>query len=185
MVDLVDLVDSLRREVSPPGSDLFPDATEDTFAGSLSDAFWEVRLYGLLSGFEENAAARGGPGDFGEGIITPIGVDATYDDPAGYSTTQDLGRDLQQLIVLWAGWKIVLSRMGTINSMFRAKAGPVEYETQQAASVLKTILDHLKARIDFVLNNLSKYGASSSTAVFDSIVERSYEQATGNVWWLR
>ena len=78
-VNLETLVDALRREVSPPGSDLFPDAIEDNYLGSLTDAFWEVRLYGLLAGFEENAAARGGPAEFGEGVITPVGVDATYD----------------------------------------------------------------------------------------------------------
>ncbi|QBQ74867.1 hypothetical protein [Caudovirales GX15bay] len=182
-VDLFTLVDSLKREVNPPGSDLFPDSTDDNWLGSLTDAFWEVRLYGFLSGYEENAAARGGDAAFGEGIVTPHGVDATYDDPTGWSDL-DLSRELQQLIVLWAGWKVVLARMGSLSTMFRAKAGPVEYEAQNAASVLKGILDQLKARIDwFVTNLLDTSGAN--VAVFDQVIERTYAEATGGLWWVR
>lgn len=181
-VNLFDLVDPLKREVSPPGTDLFPDATEDTFLGSLSDAFWEVRLFGFLNGFEENAAARGGPAAFGEGIVTPTGVaDETYDDPTGFSPTQDLSRPLQQLVVLWAAWKIVLNRMGSLNTTFRAKAGPVEYETQNAATVLKAVIDALKGRIDVILDTLPE---RAGTVVFDAMVERSYSVAVGDSWWI-
>jgi hypothetical protein len=182
-VNLFDLVDALRWEVNPPGTDLFPDATEDDWGGALSNAFWEVRLYGFLSGFEENAAARGGWPTFVEGMVTPIDViDDTYDDPIGYSTTQDLSRELQQLIILWAAYKIVLNRMGSLNTVFRTKAGPVEYETQQAATVLKTVLDALKGRIDLVLETLPTPGAGA--VVFDAMIERSYSQAVGETWWV-
>lgn len=182
-VQLFDLVDPLRREVNPPGSDLFPDATDDSYVGSLTDAFWEIRLYGLLSGFEENAAARGGPAAFGEGIITPVGItDPTYDDPSGWSA-EDLSRDLQQLIVLWAGYKIVLTRMSALSTVFRARAGNVEYETQNAASVLKTILDQIKARLDFILDQLSQAG-QLDVYVLDAIIERTYAMANGETWWV-
>ena len=184
-VDLVDLVDPLRREVTAPGADTFADATDDDWLGSLTDAFWEVRLYGMLSGFEENAASRGGPTTFTEGIVTPTGVVEGYDAPSGYAPGEDLGRELQQLIVLWAGYKVVLARFGAINSVFRAKAGPVEYETQQAASVLKALLDTLRARIDEVVDNLSDYNQGNADAVIDSVIERTYAQAVGDTWWVR
>lgn len=181
MINLFDLVDPLKREVNPPGSDLFPDATEDDWGGSLSDAFWEVRLYGFLVGFEENAAARGGPAEFIEGIVTPIGVDPIYDDPTGFSATADLGREMQQLIVLWAAWKVVLNRMGSLNTTFRTKAGPVEYETQNAATVLKAVLDALKGRIDLVLATVPQ---RAGAVVFDAMIERSYSMAVGDTWWV-
>jgi hypothetical protein len=182
-VDLLNLVDPLRREVNPPGSDLFPESTDDNWAGSLADAFWEIRLYGLLSGFEENAAARGGPASFGEGIVTPLSVAEDYDSPSGYASV-DLGRELQQLVVSWAAYKIVLARMGSLSTSFRARAGPVEYETQNAATVLKTILDQLKARLDYILNKLV-YGSGSSVELMDAVIERTYNQAVGDVWWVR
>lgn len=183
-VDLANLVDSLKREVNPPGSDFFPDATDDHWIGSLTDAFWELRLFGMLSGFEEDAAARGGPLTFIEGIVTPIGVLEGYDAPTGY-VPEDLSRDLQQLVVLWGGYKIVLARLGTLNSLFRAKAGPVEYETQQAATVLKTLLDALKARIDDIVKHLSTWNTDPGVAIIDSVIERSYAQAVGETWWVR
>jgi hypothetical protein len=181
-VNLFDLVDPLKREVNPPGGDLFPDATDDAWSGALTDAFWEIRLFGFLNGFEENAAARGGPAAFSEGIVTPTSVtDAAYDDPLGYVTALDLGRELQQLIVLWAAWKIALTRLSGLNTTFRAKAGPVEYETQSAATLLAEILKQLKSRIDYILANLPD---RVGTVVFDAMVERSYSQAVGDVWWV-
>jgi hypothetical protein len=137
-----------------------------------------------LGTYEEDAAARGGPPEFAVGIVTPLHADPVYDDPTGYSLTEDLPRELQQLIVLWAGWKIALNNMATINSVFRAKAGPVEYETQQAASVLTAVLDQLKTRIMYLLENLPA-GAKAGTAVFDAVIERTYSQAVGDTWWVR
>lgn len=182
-IQLFDLVEALRRSVSPPGTDLFPEATDDNFLGSLTDAFWEIRLYGLLTGWEENAAARGGPDAFGEGIVTPIGViDDTYDDPEGWAP-EDLPRELQQLIVVWAAYNIVLARLGALNTVFRAKAGPVEYETQNAATVLKTILDQLKVRLDGLIGEMRNAGKLDSF-VLDAIVERTYAMASGDTWWV-
>jgi hypothetical protein len=183
-VDLADLIEPLKREVSPPGTDLYPNAVDDEWFGALTDAFWEIRLYGFIPGYEENAAARGGPTEFSDGIVTPLNVTADYDDPTGWSDS-DLARDLQQLVVLWAGWKITLTQMQNLSTTFRAKAGPVEFETQHAATVQKAILDTLRAKIDTILQNLSSYGASSSVVVLDAIVERTYSTATHDQWWLR
>jgi hypothetical protein len=182
-VQLFDLVDPLKRQVNPPGTDLFPSATDDDFLGSLTNAFWEIRLYGMLATWEENAAARGGPDAFGEAIVTPIGeMDETYDDPEGWAP-EDLPRDLQQLIVVWAGYQIVLTRLSALNTVFRAKAGPVEYETQNAASVLKGVLDQLKARLDDILSQLSGAGHPGVFGL-DAVVERTYSMAMGDTWWV-
>jgi hypothetical protein len=183
-VDLANLVEPLQIEIQAPGGEAYANATEDDYIGALINAFWEIRLYGFLGGFEEDSASRGGPPEFTIGIVTPLKVDPTYDDPFGFSTDQDLSRDLQQLIVLWAAWKIALNNMATINSVFRAKAGPVEYETQQAASVLTAVLDQLKTRIMYLIDNLP-HGAKAGTAVFDAVIERTYSQAVGDVWWVR
>lgn len=183
-VDLTTLVEPLQIEIQAPGGEAYANATEDDYLGALINAFWEIRLYGFLGGFEEDSAARGGPPEFTAGIVTPLNVDPTYDDPFGYSTTEDLSRDLQQLIVLWAAWKIALNNMATINSVFRAKAGPVEYETQQAASVLTAVLDQLKARITYLIANLPMAGRHGAV-VLDAVIERTYSQAVGDVWWVR
>jgi hypothetical protein len=180
-VNLFDLVESLRLAVNPPGTDLFPDATDDEFLGALINSFWELRIYNMLDAWEENASTRGGPVVFTEGIVTPLGVADVYDDPTGWATS-DMGRELQQLVVLWAAWTIVLNRMGSLSTVFRAKAGPVEYETQNAATVLKTVLDALKKRIDDAIFGLEQ---TADTIVFDGMIERTYAVANGETWWIK
>jgi hypothetical protein len=160
-VDLGDLVESLQREVNPPGTNFFPNASDDDWLGHLRDAFWEARLHGLLTGYTED-----------EGEVTPISGDT------------DLSRDLQQLIVLYAGFRITLTQFQNINSGFRAKAGPVEFEQNKSAQTLKGVLDAIKARISLVLDNLSEYGGAH-TAVLDAVIERTYSQSVRETWWVR
>lgn len=161
-IDLGDLVESLQREVSPPGVDLYPNANEDTWLGHLQDAFWEARLHGMLAGFTET-----------DGQVSNLTADG-----------DELGRELQQLVVLYAGFRITLTQFQNLNSGFRAKAGPVEFETAKSAAQLKGVLDAIRGRIAIVLNNLSSYGGTTTT-VFDSLIERTYSQVAGETWWVR
>jgi hypothetical protein len=163
-VDLADLVDSLKREVNPPGDNLFPNATENDWLGNLADAFWEARLHGMLAGFTVN------PDTF---ELTPLDASAA-----------DMTRDLQQLIVLYAGFRITLNELKNAQSSFHAVAGPVEIEVQKASNVLKGVLDAIKGRIDIVLTRLSDAG-STSVAVFDAVIEHNYNIAARNEWWVR
>lgn len=162
MIDLEDLVPSLKREVNPPGTDLFPNATEAEWLGHLQDAFWEARLHGMLVGYTES-----------DGLVSAIG------------SSSDMTRDLQQLVVLYAGFRIVLSQFRNIRSSFRAKAGPVEYETTQAATVLRDVLKAIEDKIKLVLGRLSDVGMGSATAVFDAVIERTVAIAYGEQWFVR
>lgn len=160
-VDLADLVDSLKREVSPPGTDLFPNAREDDYVGHLADAFWEARLQGMLKGFTE-----------ADGSIMPQG------------TGDDMTRDLQQLIVLYAGYRILLTSLMNLQTTFRAASGPNSFEVQRSAQVVQAVLKAIKSKIDIALERLSDVGAVN-VAVFDAVVERTYDIALGNQWWVR
>ncbi len=162
-VDLADLVEPLQREVSQPGAELttFPNADDSSWIGYLSDSFWEIRLDSLFSGFGEE-----------DGVVSPT---ATGD--------PDLTRDMQQLIVLYAGIRIIRNQLLAINTVFRAKAGPVEYETQKSAQILKAILDELKLRRNFVLIRLADVG-SEDVYYIDAILERDDSLSFGgSIWW--
>jgi hypothetical protein len=162
-VDLGELIEPLRREVSQPGAELttFPDATDDSYLGHLQDAFWETVLDSVIQGYTESDA-----------IVTPL--DAADD---------DLGRDLQQLVVLYAGIRIIRNQLIAINTLFRAKAGPVEYETQKSAQVLSGILDELKYRRDFILARLAEVG-DVDVYYIDAILERDDGLSYGtHIWW--
>lgn len=161
-VDLGDLVESLKREVAAPGEEetAFPNATEDIWLGNLQDAFWDARLDGMLAGFTES-----------DGLVTPV------------SGTTEITRDLQQLVVLYAGIRIVRNSLRTLNTTFRAKAGPVEFETQNSASVLKGLLDLLMERRHAVLLRLSDLGQVPSYYI-DAVYGRELSIHYGDTHWV-
>lgn len=157
-VDLADLIDPLKREVSTPGNEeaTYPNATEDSWVGYLQDGFWEIYLDGFAQGFK-----------VADGIVT--NRTAGGDDMAG---------EMQQLVVLYAGIRIIRNELRQLNTSFRAKAGPVEYETQQSAQVLKGVLDELTARRNTILKRLANLDATD-TYYIDAVIERDYAINTG------
>lgn len=163
-VDISELIDPLKARVNPPGADLFPNATDDDWILRLTNAFWDARLNGITSFMVFTEA---------DGSITPL---EDGDD--------DMSRTLQQLIVVYAAWRVVLAKYTDIKTQFRAKAGPVEYEKQQSATVLKAVLDALRTEIDQINDNLSEYGGSDAI-VFDALIERETSMTYGDVWWVR
>lgn len=161
-VDLADLVESLKREISPLGGDNFPNAVEDDYVGMLSDSFWEARLDGLLEDFQE-----------AEGLVSPVATGGT-----------DISRDLQQLIVFYAGFRALRSLVRNLNTKFRAKAGPVEFETAQSAAIFKELFDELKYKRGILLTRLSDIG-EVPTYYADVVIQRTNSMNYGDTWWVR
>lgn len=159
-IDLGEFVESLKREISPPGENLFPDATDDDFLGNLQDAFWDAKLDGLLSGYTE-----------AEGAVSAI------------SGTENIPRELVQLVIAYAGIRIVRNQLRSLNTLFRAQAGPVEFEQQKSAQLLKGLLDELRERRILVLARLGDMGLTSSYYI-DSLVARDNSFAAGDAYWV-
>ena len=183
-VDVVNLVDALQSRVSPPGTNLYPNATTEDWVLRLTNAFWQGRLKGVsvLAGYEENVAARGGPAAFDNGIITPIGAVAGYDAPDDWSS-DDLAPEYQQVLVLFAAWNITLAKMQEVKTLVRSKAGPVEHEKQQSATLLKAVLDALRVEIDELDDLLT--GGTGGDVVFDALINREFAMADNEVTWVR
>lgn len=158
-VDLGELIESLRREVSPPGEDLFPDATDDDYFGNLQDAFWDAKLDGLLKNYTES-----------DGLVVPT------------TGTTEISRELQQLVVLYAGLRIVRNHLRAMNTVFRSKAGPVEFETQKSAQLLSGLLDELRTRRRLVLDRLAEIGALD-TYYIDAVIARDDSMRYGDTYW--
>lgn len=160
-VDLVDLVPSLQRAVDNPDTPLDATFTEEVMVGYLADGFWEARLQGLLAGYTEADGS----------IVTDNGGD-------------DMPRELQQLVVFYGAIAIIANRLVRSNSVFRAKAGPVEFETQQSANLLRDILKDLYERRKYLIGKLSDLG-SMEDAVFDAIMARTDGITYGSYWYPR
>lgn len=159
-VEVSDLVDLLQASVNPPGSDIFPDALTSDWENNLRNAFWEAVLDGLIVGYTEE-----------DGSITPI------------TGTTELPKQLQQLVILYAGVTVVRNYLMNLRTVFRSKAGPVEYEVQQSASVLKGLLDELISRRTFLLTALKEQDETNSY-YFDSAIARDQSMRWGDTFWI-
>lgn len=146
-VDLADYVPALRREIQPPGSTLFDDVDDDTLEGYLSDAFWEARLDGFVTDYTESG-----------GIVTPL------------TTAVDFPREQTALVVLYAGLKILRNRLLQTNTKFAAKAGPVEFATENSANLLTEMARQLGAVKDrLIAMNLG----ATNVALVDAFSNRN------------
>lgn len=161
-VELGSLLPYFDAEINPPGVNLYPESSSGQRLFMLANAFWELRLSNLLSGYEE-----------AEFIITPI------------SGTTDLGRAEQQLIVLFAAYSVALRAFQNVNSSFKAVAGPVEYEVQKSATTLKAVLDALKERLKAIVEVVNNSSAGTDACVFDGVIARSSSIAYGETWFVR
>jgi len=140
---LTSLVDALRRAINPPGEELFPNANDLVLQGYLADAFGVARMNGVIpQKWVNNAGTIENPDDAAD--VFPV--------------------DLATIIVIYAKIQILRSRIMNIQSKFKAKAGPVEYETQNAVThlreLLRTFEDELEEIKDALKDNktiCSKY----------------------------
>lgn len=150
-VDLADHVDSLRREVTPPGSTLFSTVDDEVFIGYLTDAFWETRLDGFFQNYTADDT----------GLITPLSSDDV-----------EMSREKISLILLYAGVKIVRNRLLSINTRFKAEAGPVSLETENSANLLTEMLRQLKQTKDLIVDR--SYSTGDVFVLDASVIRESY-----------
>lgn len=159
-VDLGDLVEPLQAEVSPPGSNLFPESTDDDWIIRLQNGFWTARLDGILSGYTEE-----------DGEITTDNGGA------------DMPRDLQQVVVLYAAYNTLLNQIRSQGTKFRAKAGPVEYETQNSATMFNALLEEISNRRNILISQLGALGIIPSYYI-DNVIARSASIGYGTTWFI-
>lgn len=156
-VDVSNLVDALKAEISAPGEDSFPDATDDDYIFRLINGFWNAVLDGLITGYSVDD----------NGIITPN------------SGTTDMSREIQQIIVFYAAMDSVINAIRSLNTITRSVAGPVEFEVQKSANTLRDILKALLSRRDILLTRLSDLGMTPSSYV-DGVLARDLSQHFGD-----
>jgi hypothetical protein len=159
-VDLSDLVEDVKSEMNVPGADNYPDATDDQWVTQLRNAFWEVVLDGLISGYTEDS-----------GIVSP------------QSGATDLSRELQQLIIYYVGVRVTKSKLLELRTSYKTAAGPVKFEYEQSAGVMKEILAEYVRRRNVWLRRLSDLGAAP-TYYIDGVMARDDSMNWGDTWWL-
>jgi len=159
-VDLAEIIPDLQAAVTAPGIDSpYASASDGEWLARLKNGFWAA---------------------FNDGVISSS---FDCDEDGVVVSTETFGRDLQQIVIMYAGMNILQNRLAQINTSFKAKAGSVEYETQQSAQVLKGLLDSMLEQRNFLLKRLSDSGTVSSYYI-DSVISRDEAIYRGsNVWW--
>lgn len=132
-VELADYTDSLRRAITPLGSTSYSDISEDTLTAYLVDAFWQARLDGFFPAYTSNE----------DGSVTPIPPE-----------TQDFNRAWVSLVILYATVQILSNQILGTSTRFSAKAGPVEFEQENSATVLTEMLKRLAAAKQRIIDEL-------------------------------
>lgn len=150
-MELLELVPSLQRAVAPPGefATFFPNATDDDLAAAVADAIAEAQLDGFLSGFSMNLDA---------GTVTP-----------------DLSSPQQALVILYGMARVVRARISNLNNRTRYKAGPVEAEEEQSASVLVQLLRDINQRKKDMLEEAKHGSMVRAFAMVDMYVTKSID----------
>lgn len=162
MIDLTELVPSLEAALTVPGNEAeFASVPEDQWVIRLVNAFWNAFNAGLFTGFIVDE----------DGQVSPT------------SGSDDMGRDLQQVIVLYAAMDVVRNQMRQLNTVFKAKAGPVEYETQQSAQLLKSLLDGYMGQISALVDRLGDQG-TTATFYLDGVIARDRAINDGLTYWV-
>lgn len=148
-----DLHAMLLREVNVPGFEQLPDLFPADLTGYVADGFWEAKLSGMLSDYTIT--------DDGSGNLTIERI----------SDSADLPTEWHVLVVMFAALKLIRLKALNLATNFKAVAGPVEYEQQVSATVLRAILEALERRVVELKSAHSElYG--SALYYFDAVLQR-------------
>jgi hypothetical protein len=158
-IDLNEHVSSLRREITPLGSDLFSDVQDSQLRDYLIDAFWDARLDGFLEGWRVDAS----------GIVEPEG-----------SNSQSMPREKVALCVIYVGSRILRLQIVNTEAHFRASAGPVSFESRQSATVMREMLAQLQWRKERLLEALER----TDVEVMDALTTRTLSAGSYGGWVL-
>lgn len=162
-IDLEDLVPDLVVELNTPGANIYGAVSTDEWVTRLRNAFWEAHLNGFMEGWTENNGRVG-----------------RLNDPDADAMT----RDQQQLIILHAGMTVIRSEMRSLNTAESYKAGPVSFEIQKSSQVLRTLLDDMTKRINYLLQRLADMGIARDIYYINTYVARQESINSGITPWV-
>lgn len=161
-VDITELIPNLEAILTVPGTTSpYDAASEEEWTLKLVNGFWQAVIEGVVEGYSIDE----------DGIIFPTSGSETF------------SRAFQQIVVIYAALNIVNAQLLQVKSLFRAQAGPVEYETQQSASVLTALLAELQNQKNLILTRLSDLGTDTSVFYYDSTWQRRDNQRSGDAFW--
>lgn len=161
---IADLIPMFDRETNIPGDAQITTVSAGQKIGYIEDGFWDVRLAGMLGAYTVLDGAD----------IVPPGTTGTkyFTDQA--TAEEDLERQYWMLINIFAGFRLLRLKIMDLAVNFKAVAGPVSYEQQASATVLRALLDNLQGRIQELKGQYSNEFSQSVFVLMDGIAQAEY-----------
>lgn len=162
-IDLEDLIPDLVVELQTPGATTYDGVSNAEWLIRLRNAFWEAHNYGFMAGWTKN-----------EGFVSPLSS----------SSTSTMTRDQQHLIILHAAMTVIRSELRQLSTRASYEAGPVKYETERSANVLKGILDDMSNRLSYLIQRLADDGIATDIHYIDAYMTRQVAINTDIATWV-
>ena len=162
------MIPMLDREINAPGVELYPTASAGSKMGYISDGFWDARLAGTLTTFTIID---------GDSLVTP---DTTSDYITDASTKlEDLPNEFQMMVILFAGTRMIRSKILNLAINFTAEAGPVKFEQQASATTMRAVLASLERRLVELKVMYSDSFTPGAFAYMDGTLQRASAEVDG------
>jgi hypothetical protein len=167
---LSDLRAPLKVEIGYPGA-LWPTTiTDEQLDGYLANGFWETKLAGLMTQYR---LAEGNDAMFFPTSYTSQAI-------TGYTTDLTPTEAEEMLVVIMAGFRALELKCLEMANNIRAVAGPVQYEAQASATVIRAVLESLRNRLRYYLDLVGDTVAGSGGFVYmDGVAQRTYSLVNG------
>lgn len=149
MTQLDEMVEPLKREVAIPGTfdTVYPNTTDTDLEGSLGDAFGAAQIDGFF-------------------------LNQTLDLDTG-TIEDDLSMAGMAVVTIYAAERILTMQIMSLKQRVNYEAGPVKYETENAASVMTEILKGLKARRAAISASAAAAGRVNNFIMQDMYADRA------------
>jgi len=164
---VADIIPALQREVNPPGFPQFADALPGDYLGYVEDGFWEGRLMGVFAGWTVVDGSTLSSPMSGNWITDTGGSEEDFSEPD------------QMFLVIIAGFRLLQRKSLNLAQNYRAQAGPVEYELQVSATVLREILQSLERRLKQYAELYSDLISAEVFVYMDGVAQSSYAMVAG------
>jgi hypothetical protein len=158
-----DLIPMFNREINGPGFERIT-ASASQKLGYIEDGFFEIQLAGMLLAF-----------DVFDGVdLVPPGTTGKNYFSDKSTKADDLEKKFWMMVVIFAGFRLLRLKIMDLAVNFTAEAGPVSFEQQASATVLRALLANLQGHIQELKGQYSDEFGADVFILMDGLAQSEY-----------
>ncbi len=156
-----DLIPMFNREINVPNSEQILGLSAANKIGYIEDGFWDARLSGMLTTYTVVDGLE---------VVPPATAGKNYFVDIA-SKAKDLPTELQMMVVIIGGFRLLRLKIMGLAVNFTAEAGPVSFEQQASATVLRSLLANLQGRIQELKKQYSDEFGNAGFFYMDGVAQ--------------